>query len=84
MKYYPISEEELRDLLYCRHILTALECGGVDNWLWYGDSISNYKEMYCDENNIKDNLSIDEIVKKELSKYGPLLKNNGLYTVTEE
>ena len=80
---YPISEEELRDLLYCRHTLAALECGGVDNWPWYGDSISDYKKMYCNENNIEDNLSIDEIVEKEISKYESI-KNNGLYVVTEE
>lgn len=80
---YPISEEELRDLLYCRHTLAALECGGVDNWPWYGDSISDYEKMYCDDNGIEDNLCISEIVEKEISKYESI-KNNGLYVVTEE
>ena len=83
MKFYPISEEELRDLLYCRHMLAALECGGVDNWSWYGESISDYKKIYCDENGIEDNLCIDEIVEKEISKYEPI-ENNGLYIVTED
>ena len=81
--FYPISEEELRDLLYCRHTLTALECGGVDNWSWYGESISDYEKIYCDENGIEDNLCISEIVEKEISKYEPI-KKNSLYIVTED
>lgn len=80
---YPIAEEELRDLLYCRHTLAALECGGVDNWMWYGASISDYEKIYCDDNDIADNLCIDEIVERELSKYESL-KNNGLYVAVEE
>ena len=81
--FYSISEEELRDLLYCRHTLTALEYGGVDNWSWYGDSISDYEKIYCDENGLEDNLCISEIVEKEISKYEPI-KNNGLYIVMED
>ena len=79
---YPISKEELRDLLYCKHILLALECGGVDNWTWYGDSIFEYSKTYCRDEGIEDNLCIDEIVEIELSKYEPL-KNNGLYVVAK-
>lgn len=70
--FYPISEEELRGLLYCRHMLIALERGGVDCWEWYGDSISDYEKIYCDDNGIEDNLCIDEIVEKEISEYKPI------------
>lgn len=83
MKFYSISEEELRDLLSCRHTLTALECGGVDSWSWYGESISDYEKIYCDENGIEDNLCIDEIIEKEISEYEPI-ENNDLYIVTED
>lgn len=57
-----ISKEELRELLEAYHTLQALECGGVDNWDWCGESISDY----CAEANCKD---IDEIVENDLKTY---------------
>lgn len=43
-KYYKISYSELRELLHDSLMLAALEGGGVDNWEWYGTSISDFIE----------------------------------------
>lgn len=42
MKQYIINEDELKELLNAYFTLDALECGGVDNWEWYGDSFQEY------------------------------------------
>ena len=57
-----IEKKELRELLEAYHRLQALECGGVDNWEWCGESIKDY----CAEANCKD---IEDIVDKEIEKY---------------
>ena len=38
MKYYKISEDELRELLESYLELSMLNWDGVDNWAWYGVS----------------------------------------------
>ena len=38
MKYYKISEDELRELLEDYLELSMLNWDGVDNWAWYGAS----------------------------------------------
>lgn len=47
---YLIPEYKLRELLEDSNKLAALECGGVDNWDWYGYSIHNYIEDFCKNN----------------------------------
>lgn len=37
-----IAKEDYDELVHRNEILTALENGGVDNWEWYGESLSNY------------------------------------------
>ena len=37
-----ITKEEYDELIHRNEILEALEQGGVDNWEWYGESLSNY------------------------------------------
>ena len=37
-----IDKKELRELLEAYYKLQALECGGVDNWEWYGASLQDY------------------------------------------
>lgn len=49
-KNYLISESELRDLLNAYYTLAALEAGGVDNWSWYSESISDFKRNYIESN----------------------------------
>lgn len=36
MKFYKVSEKELRRLLYAKEELESLKCAGVDNWDGYG------------------------------------------------
>ena len=45
-----ITKEELIELLESYYALYALECGGVDNWEWHGESNSNFLDNYWDEN----------------------------------
>lgn len=40
-----IRKEELAHLLRASHKLSCLEAGGVDNWIWYDEALSDY----CDE-----------------------------------
>jgi len=70
MKYYEIDEHDLKNLLYQAHKLTALESGGVDNWSWYGESISDFCEEAKEEipalkNNSEIYLEdiVDEVIK---------------------
>ena len=51
-KYYIIEEKNLIELLTAYNKAIALECGGVDNWEWYGASIRDYINEYIRENNI--------------------------------
>lgn len=37
-----ITKEEYDNLVHRNEVLEALEQGGVDNWEWYGESISQY------------------------------------------
>lgn len=39
-----IEEKDLIELLRCYYKYAALESGGVDNWEWYGDSLSQFIE----------------------------------------
>lgn len=44
MTKYIITEERLKELLEAEASLLALECGGVDNWDWYSDSLEDHYE----------------------------------------
>lgn len=44
MKYYKVDEETLVNLLKRDTELEALECGGVDNWGFYGESFYMFAE----------------------------------------
>lgn len=43
-KYVKISVDELSRLIEAKEALSALECGGVDNWEWYGECYGQYIE----------------------------------------
>lgn len=45
-----IHEKDLLELLESYHRLAALECGGVDNWDWFGYSIKDYVNTWKAEN----------------------------------
>jgi len=40
MSEVTISKEDYVDLLVASEKLSRLECGGVDNWEWYGESLN--------------------------------------------
>jgi hypothetical protein len=42
-----IPIERLKSLLEIEAVFCALERGGVDNWSWYGESISEHYEEPC-------------------------------------
>ena len=48
-----ITKEELIELLEAYYTLTALECGGVDNWEWSGESSSDFLDNYWTENHLE-------------------------------
>ena len=64
MKYYQISEINLKELLLAAHTLNALECGGVDNWTWYSESLGDYLEMHG-----KSYENLEEVVEDEMTQY---------------
>ena len=45
-----IPKEELIELIEALYKLAALENGGVDNWEWCGESISDFLDRYWIEN----------------------------------
>lgn len=63
-----ILKKELTELIEAFYKLTALESGGVDNWEWYGESISDFLDRYWIENRdalIKFfNLTTEEEIKE--------------------
>ena len=48
-----ISKEELADLIRASIKLSYLEAGGVDNWTWYDEALSDY----CNEDLDDDTLT---------------------------
>ena len=44
MIYCLVPKDELKELLCDSLRLQALDCGGVDNWDWYGASIGDFIE----------------------------------------
>ena len=42
MKYFKVSEAELRDYLLAVNQLACLERDGVDNWTWYMESRAEF------------------------------------------
>ena len=70
MKYYIIEESRLKELLEIEARLAALEYGGVDNWEWYGESLSHYLDEYCEWNSINRNgYDFDKLAEEDLSGY---------------
>ena len=46
MKYYKISEDDLKDFLVDSLELDMLNRDGVDNWTWYGESYRKLIKEY--------------------------------------
>ena len=56
MKYYKISEKELKDLLVSQLELNQLQWSGVDNWIWYGEGYGDFMKKETSEYLTKEKL----------------------------
>ncbi len=72
MTYCLVPKNELVDLLYDSLKLQALECGGVDNWSWYGDSIRDFIDAAKVDYNIPeddDDFDISDMASVDVEGY---------------
>ena len=72
---YKVSKEQLLELLEYQARYYALEGGGVDNWTWYVESLSNYIKDYVKENDIDispNELTITDIAEHSLVYFEPV------------
>ena len=53
MENYVVRKDTLKKLITSHLKLRALECGGVDNWSWYSESLNNFIENHIKSNNIE-------------------------------
>lgn len=47
-----VTKEELKDIIHAfmrEDELDSLEAGGVDNWMWYGEALSEFDEAEWDK-----------------------------------
>ena len=59
-KFYVLSETQLKLLLRYKAELNALECGGVDNWDWYGESIHESEDWDSE----RDDWNVEKYLKE--------------------
>ena len=72
MIYCLVPKDELKDLLYDSLKLQALECGGVDNWSWYGDSVRDFINAAKADYNVPkddDDFDIGDMVEVDVEGY---------------
>lgn len=68
MKYYVIEESRLLRLISSASKFTALECGGVDNWTWYGESLYNYLSD-CLGNDEDEDFGFNEVARMKIKQF---------------
>lgn len=72
MKYFKVSEAELREYLLAATKLACLERDGVDNWIWY---MENRKEFIAEcldktvEEVKKNDLDFEDIVDLDIQNF---------------
>lgn len=72
MIYCLVPKDELKDLLYDSLKLQALECGGIDNWSWYGESIGDFINAAKADYNVPeddDNFDISDMADVDVEGY---------------
>ena len=72
MIYCLVPKDELEDLLYDSLRLQALDCGGVDNWDWYGASIGDFIEAAKVDYNVPkddDDFDISDMADVDVEGY---------------
>jgi hypothetical protein len=70
-KFYKVSRSELVELLAAYFKLQALEAGGVDNWIWYGESLREEIRNFIAENKLDPDVDWDfeDMAHAELDSY---------------
>lgn len=72
MIYCLVPKDELKDLLYDSLRLQALDCGGVDNWDWYGASIEDFIDAAKADYNVPeddDDFDISDMADVDVEGY---------------
>ena len=72
MIYCLVPKDELKDLLCDSLRLQALDCGGVDNWDWYGTSIGDFIEAAKVDYNVPkddDDFDISDMADVDVEGY---------------
>ena len=72
MIYCLVPKDELKDLLYDSLKLQALECGGVDSWNWYGDSVRDFIDAAKTDYNVPkddDDFDISDMAEVDVEGY---------------
>lgn len=72
MIYCLVPKDELKDLLYDSLKLQALECGGVDSWSWYGESIGDFINAAKADYNVPeddDDFDISDMAEVDVEGY---------------
>ena len=72
MRYFKLSEDELRDLLKSAYLAWALEAGGVDNWEWAGDSVQDFIDDYNRTANFYCE-TIEDMVDNDINSYEEII-----------
>lgn len=68
---YLVPEFDLKSILHAALILNALERGGVDNWNWYGESISDFISEWKEDHDIPKDKEIymEDIVEEQMQHF---------------
>lgn len=72
MIYCLVPKNELMDLLYDSLKLQALECGGVDSWSWYGESVRDFINAAKADYNVPeddDDFDISDMAEVDVEGY---------------
>ena len=68
LRYYRISEPDLRELLMAAYTYNALEAGGVDNWHWFSESIHDFIDACSDIDEVHYE-DMEEIVESSICQF---------------
>ena len=67
-EYVLVPKSEFQDMVEGYLMMLAGECGGVDNWSYWGDAIDDFIESYHEGN--KTNFEyMDEVVEDYANAY---------------
>lgn len=70
-KFYKVEEKDLLDMLEAYERLIALEAGGVDDWDWYGASLTDRLRFLREEYEAFDekDFYFEDVAKIQLKNY---------------